>query len=103
MVGYLSKIEDTPYPGEPFPAIPLMGMKSPKSYNRWFYYVVDQRAKGDIPVKIMFNHVRINDRVYTNADEYGVEEMFDGDTVQDLTNYPNIKFRANIYRTPIYP
>ena len=65
--------------------------------------MIDQRQKGDIPVKIMFNNVIVNGRVYHNADEYGIDELFDGDIVQGIRIYPEFKFRANIYRTPIFP
>src|ERR1700747_2467223 len=70
VIGYLSKMDQSPYEMDDVPAsIPLMMLKSPKSNIRFFYYIVDQRHRGDIPVKVPFDDVTINGTRYRNADE----------------------------------
>lgn len=102
MVGYLTKMDLTPYE-DTQQSIPLFEMKSPRNANRYFYYIVDQKNRGDIGVKVVFENITVNGRSTRNADENGIDEIQNGDIIEGVQIYPGVKFKANIYRSSIFP
>ncbi|MEM0354059.1 MAG: hypothetical protein QXW79_00620 [Thermoplasmata archaeon] len=83
--------------------IPLFRVKSAKNANRYFYYIVDQRYLSKIELKIPLDHVKINGVRYNNADFYGLPELYDGDIIENIPIYPNVKFRVLLYKTFHFP
>jgi hypothetical protein len=83
--------------------IPLFRVKSAKNTNRYYYYTIDQKYFGKFQTKIPFVKVVLNGKFYNNADEYGIDEVFDHDTMEIKNIYPGIIYRATIYRQNHFP
>jgi hypothetical protein len=102
-VGYLTKI---PVEGEndfiPV-SIPLFMVRSSKNTNRYFYYILDQKPTVQISTKIPLDTVKVNGIKYSNADFYGIPELFDNDVIEDIPIYPGRKFTVKIYKTYFFP
>ena len=84
-------------------SVPLFRVRSSKNANRYFYYIIDQRYYSRVEQKIPFDHVRVNGRVYPNADFYGIPELFDDDIIENISIFPFAKFRVNLYKTYHFP
>lgn len=103
--GILIKYNDD---NEPFSdnipsSIPLFRVKSAKNTNRFFYYIIDNRHAGKIELKIPLDHIKINGIRYNNADYYGIPELFDGDIIEHIPIYPDVKFKVILYKTYHFP
>jgi hypothetical protein len=95
-------------PHEPFDdkvpsTIPLFRVRSSKNTNRYFYYILDQRFLSKIELKIPLDTVKLNGVAYNNADFYGLPEIFDGDSVENISIYPATKFNVTLYKTYHFP
>lgn len=95
-------------PNEPFNdnvpnSVPLFRVKSVKNSNRYFYYVIDQRYLSKIEPKIPLDHVKVNGVRYSNGDETGLPELFDGDIIDCISVYPGARFRLTLYKTFHFP
>lgn len=103
--GYLIKQvdENEPFQDNVPSAIPLFRVKSAKNTNRFFYYIIDQRYLSKIELKIPLDHIKINGVRYNNADFYGLPELYDGDTIENIPIYPTAKFKVNIYKMYHFP
>ncbi len=104
MVGYLQKdlavvTNDIDSPV----TVPLFRVKSSKNANRFFYYIMDQRFPTKIDVKIPLNNVLVNGTRYTNSDYYGLPELFDDDTVEQIAIYPTTKYIVRLYKSYFFP
>ncbi len=53
--------------------------------------------------KILLEHIRLNDIRYNHADSYGLPEIYDGDIIENISIYPNAKFRVTLYKTYHFP
>lgn len=84
-------------------SVPLFRVKSAKNTNKFFYYVIDQRYLSKIELKIPLDHVKINGIRYNNADFYGLPEIMEGDTIENIPGYPGAKFKVMIYKTYHFP
>lgn len=84
-------------------SIPLFKVKSSKNPNRFFYYILDQRYYSKVELKIPLDHVKVNGLRYNNADFYGLNELFDGDLIEDIVIYPGAKFKVLLYKTYTFP
>lgn len=98
----IKKIEDN----EPFTdtipsAVHLFRVKSNKNTNRFYYYIIDQ--KYQIPLKIPLENIRLNNVRYNNAEYMGLPEIYDGDIIDNISIYPNTKFRFTSYKTHTFP
>jgi hypothetical protein len=70
--------------------LPLMGRPRQPSSSKWQYYTMNTPAQGGIKLPIVVNK--------KNAmDEYGVDEMYNGDSVR-VESYSE-PFRVTIYQT----
>jgi len=78
--------------------LPLFRFRSQYNPNRYFYYVVDQKYPGKMELKIPLDHVRVNGIRYTNADYYGLPELYDDDMIDGISVYPNDRYRVLIYK-----
>lgn len=103
MVGYLYRDAETDTTDDVPNALPLFRVKSTKSATRYHYYTIDQRYGTKVDVKIPFDNVIVNGRKFDNADYYGIEELWDDDTVEGLNVFPNTKFRVKINKTYHFP
>jgi len=83
--------------------MPLFRVKSAKNNNRYYYYTIEQKYFGKFQTKIPFVKVVLNGKYYNNADEYGIDEVFDHDTMEIKNIYPGIIYRATIYRQNHFP
>ena len=83
--------------------IPLFRLKSAKNTNRFFYYIIDQRYMSKLELKIPLDHIKINGVRYNNADFYGLPELYDGDLIENISIYPNSKFKIILYKTYHFP
>jgi len=84
-------------------SVPLFRVKSVKNANRYFYYVVDQRYLSKIEMKIPLDNVKVNGKIYPNADFYGLPELFDDDIITNIPIYPEARFRVSLYKTYHFP
>lgn len=84
-------------------AVPLIKVKSTKNSNRYFYYIIDQRYLSKLELKIPLDNVKVNGKCYTDAKMYGLPELFDGDTICDISIFPYASFRVNLYETYYFP
>lgn len=104
MVGYLQKnlTVETNDLNSPV-TVPLFRVKSSKNANRYFYYIMDQRFPTKIDVKIPLDNVLVNGTKYTNSDYYGLPELFDDDTVDNIAIYPDTKYIVKLYKSYFFP
>lgn len=84
-------------------AVPLFRVKSAKNTNRFFYYIIDQRYLSKLQVKIPLDHIKVNGTRYNNADYYGLPELNDEDVIENISIFPNTKFRVTLYKTYHFP
>lgn len=103
--GYLTKIVEE---GDAFDAnmpasVPLFRVKSVKNANRYFYFILDQRYLSKVELKIPLDNIKINGQRYTNADYYGVPEIFDGDIIENINIFPGAKYKVTLYKTYNFP
>ena len=103
--GYLTKIVEE---GEAFDqnaptSVPLFRVKSVKNANRYFYFILDQRYLSKVELKIPLDNIKINGQRYTNADYYGVPEIFDGDVIENINIFPGAKYKVTLYKTYNFP
>lgn len=102
-VGFMTKDPDSDTIDNVPNALPLFRVKSVKNANRFHYYTLDQRFGTKIDVKIPFDNVTVNGTKYSNSDYYGIPELFDDDTIEGVSVFPNTKFRVKIYKTYHFP
>lgn len=103
--GYLVKVTDQ---NEPFAdnvpsPIPLFRVKSAKNADRYFYYILDQRYLSKVELKITLDSVKVNGVRRNNSDFYGLPELFDGDIIENISIYPNNKFKVVLYKQYHFP
>lgn len=84
-------------------SVPLFRVKSVKNANRFFYYILDQRYLSRVELKIPLDHVKINNVRYSNAEFYGLPELYDGDIIENIPIYPNNKFKIMLYKQYHFP
>ena len=103
--GYLTKVvEEGDVPDQNTPSsVPLFRVKSVKNANRYFYFILDQRYLSKVELKIPLDNVKINGQRYTNADYYGVPEIFDGDVIEHINIFPDTKYKVTLYKTYNFP
>lgn len=104
--GYLvkTKIENEPFAEDVPTTVPLFRVRSSTNSNRYFYYVIDNRNFNMLlQPKIPLDNVKVNGVRIQNADFYGLPELFDNDTLEDITIYPGVKFTVNLYKTYHFP
>lgn len=95
--------ENEPFSDNVPSSIPLFRVKSAKNTNRFFYYIIDNRHAGKIELKIPLDHIKVNGIRYNNADYYGIPELFDGDLIEHIPIYPDVKFKVILYKTYHFP
>lgn len=95
--------ENEPFADNIPSSIPLFRVKSAKNANRFFYYILEQRYLSKVELKIPLDHIKVNGVRYNNADFYGVPELYDGDTIENIAIYPNAKFKVNLYKMYHFP
>lgn len=95
--------ENEPFADNVPSSIPLFRVKSAKNANRFFYYILEQRYLSKVELKIPLDHIKVNGVRYNNADFYGVPELYDGDTIENIAIYPNTKFKVNLYKLYHFP
>ena len=83
--------------------LPLFRMKSVKNTNRFFYYIIDQRQPNTLGLKITLDNVKVNNKRYPNSDYSGLPELYDGDIIENISIFPNSKFRAILYKQHHFP
>lgn len=83
--------------------MPIFMVKSAKNNNRYFYYTIDQKYYGNFQTKIPFENVILNGQHYRNAEEYGIPEIFNHDTLEINNIYPGVPYRATIYKQNHFP
>lgn len=103
--GYLTKVVEE---GDQFDqnapsSVPLFRVKSVKNANRYFYFILDQRYLSKVELKIPLDNIKINGQRYTNADYYGVPEIFDGDIIENINIFPGAKYKVTLYKTYHFP
>ena len=103
--GVLIKIvdENDPFNDNIPNSVPLFRVKSVKNANRYFYYIIDQRYLSKIEPKIPLDYVKVNGVRYSNADFYGIPELFDGDIIADIPIYPGARYKVTLYKTYHFP
>lgn len=95
--------ENEPFQDNVPSSVPLFRVKSAKNSNRYFYYIIDQRYLSKIEPKIPLDHIKVNNIRYSNADFYGIPELFDGDIIENIPIYPGSKFKVTLYKTFHFP
>lgn len=83
--------------------LPLFRMKSVKNTNRFFYYIIDQRQPNTMGLKITLDNVKVNNKRYPNSDYSGLPELYDGDIIENISIFPNSKFKAILYKQHHFP
>lgn len=104
--GFLMRQQDEnePFPDANIPPfLPLFRMKSVKSSNRFFYYVIDPRFSGKIEYKFSLNNVKVNGVRQYGAESYGLAELFEEDIVENVVPYTGAKFKVTLYPTHHFP
>lgn len=95
--------ENEPFSDNVPSSVPLFRVKSAKNANRFFYYIVDQRYLSKIELKIPLDFIKINGVRFSNADFYGLPELYDGDIIDNIPIYPSAKFKVTLYKTYHFP
>jgi hypothetical protein len=95
--------ENEPFSDNVPSSIPLFRVKSAKNVNRFFYYIIDQRYMSKLELKIPLEHIKLNGIRHNNADFYGLPEIYDGDIIENISIYPNAKFKVTLYKIYHFP
>lgn len=95
--------ENEPFNDDVPSSVPLFRVKSAKNANRFFYYILEQRYLSKVELKIPLDHIKVNGVRYNNADFYGIPELYDGDIIENISIYPNTKFRVHLYKVYHFP
>jgi hypothetical protein len=84
-------------------SIPLFRLKNVKNNDRYYYYILDQRAAGKLEPKIPLDELKINDRSWKDGKVRGLPEITDGDIIKGIPIHPSQKFKAVIYAMQHFP
>lgn len=100
LVGLLMKQTDDhdPFPDNAPNLLPLFKIHSPKSRTRFFYHTIEQRYPSKLELKIPLDNAHINGKQFENSEYYGIPELYDGDTVENIPICPGVKFVVKLYK-----